>query len=124
MGIALTWQSILPLKQWYSIKESIAEILQKNHSDDNDYLKDFYQQYSIAGCKLLLTFFMAFMCTLFPTIFYIRYLEYIDDDQCAVCLLGSSLATKFFYIQILNECQFEILNPTRFVSLQERRMAS
>jgi signal transduction histidine kinase len=121
MMAALAWQYLHAQNEYLTTAQEYHETCQAAELQPTDV----YERYCIAICKVSLAIFIAVMFTFFPLTYFSRAIGWMkDDDLCNVILYGLSLATKFFYIQIIGDCHVEILDPHKFQLLDEKKKAS
>jgi signal transduction histidine kinase len=121
MTIVLLWQFFASHQEFYHAKHESESKMQ--HGLEH-FTKEIYDTFCITQAKYSLATFILFAFTLFPSTYFLRAWGVIDDDVCCVILFGLSLVTKFFYIQIVGDTHIELLDPHKFLLLEEKKKAA
>lgn len=120
--IALLWQQYIAMDEYVSAREEIDAFKAKN--PDMDYLpRKAHDQLKVSQCKMNASVFMSLFFTLFPVWYYLQLFGYIDEGVFIVLTYSCSYLAKVLFLQIIGDSHVEILDPNKFLLVEERKKA-
>lgn len=121
MTLALVWQQYDAYDE-YSL--AVEEFNVASKRDNSDFIpKEVHDRLRVSQCKMNSSMFMSVFFTIFPLIYYIRWFTYIDDDVFIVLTYIFSFLAKALFTQIISDSHVEILDPNKFLLVEEKKKA-
>eukprot|EP00601_Ochromonadales_sp_CCMP2298_P021509 CAMPEP_0173318712 /NCGR_PEP_ID=MMETSP1143-20121109/27814_1 /TAXON_ID=483371 /ORGANISM="non described non described, Strain CCMP2298" /LENGTH=611 /DNA_ID=CAMNT_0014261997 /DNA_START=19 /DNA_END=1851 /DNA_ORIENTATION=+ len=119
MAVALSWQQAEAYDDFMGAKVICNAIpVGESHELFN---KDKLDRLKIAQCKLNCAVFMSVFFTLFALWYYLYIVGYVDLMTYLFLQHWSSYLAKVMLIQIVTDCHVDILDPTKYQILVEKK---
>ncbi len=77
----------------------------------------------VARCKWSASQFMSIMFSVIHAIYYINYFNIVDDNVFIILTYFASYLTKVLFTYLITDSHIEILDPNKFLIIEERRKA-
>lgn len=90
---------------------------------NTDKKKETFDTLQIAQCKMNIACFITFIYSLFPLIYYAKVLDVIDHDTSYVLTFTCALFSHILFVQIVSDSHVNILDPSKFLLLEEKKKA-
>lgn len=122
MTVALGWQQYIAFDEYSLACDELAAHKAKN--PDVDFIpRKVFDQLRVSQCKMNAASFLSLFFTLFPVWYYLKYFDYIDDGMFIVLTYICSYLAKVLFLQIIGDSHVEILDPNKFLLVEERKKA-
>lgn len=121
MGSAIAWQQILAYQQYKVSCQELAN--QKGKNPDSNIPRILYDQLKVCQCKMNASVCLSFFFILFPLWYYLNIFNCIDESICFILTFASSYLSKFLFLQVIADSHVEILDPSKFLVMEERKKA-
>ncbi|KAJ1410514.1 hypothetical protein B484DRAFT_455856 [Ochromonadaceae sp. CCMP2298] len=119
MAVALSWQQAEAYDDFMGAKVICNAIpVGESHELFN---KDKLDRLKIAQCKLNCAVFMSVFFTLFALWYYLYIVGYVDLMTYLFLQHWSSYLAKVLLIQIVTDCHVDILDPTKYEIIVEKK---
>lgn len=82
-----------------------------------------YDTLCVTECKHNTAVFMTICFVIIPLFYFANALEWIDDESSFLCTYLSGYLTKILFMHIVTDSHVEILDPNKFLIIEERRKA-
>jgi hypothetical protein len=89
--------------------------------DQNKYQREIYDRYQVSRCKMNSTLLLFATFTFYPITFHSVSIGLVSSDIMTVWLTILSFVSKFVLINVLIDSHMEILDPNKFLLLEERK---
>ncbi len=80
-----------------------------------------YDNLCVAQCKMNCSLFLTFFFALFPTLYYCACFQVIDSEMYILLTYIASYCSKILFTHIMADSHIEILDPNKFLLLEQRR---
>jgi hypothetical protein len=106
------WKALVACRQEYrEMKESVGE----------SFAKEIIDNLQVAKCKMNCNIFISINFTVFPLFYYLKLTHYLTADECYIALLICTFFSKILFSQILLDSHITILDPNKFIILEEKK---
>jgi hypothetical protein len=142
MTVALVWQQYNAHQEYNTAKVIFEKLMKRPHStsrqtvsaesaNDGDPTcaameqveRESYDALCVAQCKLNASIFMSIWFTIIPMVYYGRYMECYSEETFFLATYVCSYLAKVLFTHIITDSHVEILDPNKFLIIEERRKA-
>ncbi len=136
---ALIWQQYNAHQEYNAAKAIFDNLMKKPHSlarpspppsptnrpvtPTEQIEREAYDALCVAQCKLNASMFMSIWFTIIPAVYYVNYMQLIDSEVFIVTTYICSYLAKVLFTHIITDSHVEILDPNKFLIIEERRKA-
>eukprot|EP01039_Chlorochromonas_danica_P009966 gene9966-11016_t len=121
MTLALAWQQLDSYEEYFAAVEEFNGAVKRETLEFVS--KEVHDRLRVSQCKMNCAMFMSVMFTVFPLIYYMRWFEFFDDNVFLVLIYTCSFFAKTLFVQIVSDSHVEILDPNKFLLVEEKKKA-
>lgn len=122
MVVALAWQQYDAFDEYILASEEFQALCRKEPGQEF-IPREVHDRLRVSQCKMNAALFMSLFFTVFPLLYYLRFFGYLDDDTFIVLTYLFSFLSKVLFVQIIGDSHVEILDPNKFLLVEERKKA-
>jgi hypothetical protein len=109
MFLALFWQQKDAYEEYTKANLALEKLIKQKNTLHEFIEREIYDNLKISQCKLNCTTFIALAFTIFPSVYHIALLGYIDSNEFYVIISMLSFASKSLFSLIVTDSHVEIL---------------
>jgi signal transduction histidine kinase len=123
MTIAVGMQLYYAYKEYHQARTAYEEYL-KIEKPDREIPKEVFDVLQIAECKVTCSLYIAVALNIFPLVYYADMLRFLDPNIAYLFTYFASYFSKVFFAQMLFDAHVTIMDPHKFLLLEEKQRAA
>ena len=123
MTVALIWQQLNAYEEYTYALEECTSAINRPHPTSELLERDLHDRLCVAQCKMNSSIFMSLFFTIFPLLYYLQWYGFLTQEVFIITTYTCSFFAKCLFIHIIADSHVEILDPNKFLLMEERKKA-
>lgn len=123
MTIALMWQQLNAYEEYSYAMDECKHAAERNQASSELVDRDIHDRLCVAQCRMNSSIFMSLFFTIFPLLYYLQWYGIFSQEVYIILTYGCSFMAKCLFIHIIADSHVEILDPNKFLLMEERKKA-